>query len=126
LGFTLSPLNLITFCPSFFSLPDISTACHTQDKSTTLVHEYTHAAEVYAPATQDFAYGMPEHTFFLEIFVLRIDIGYVNVIGLPVKQKIINADSYGLFLNGKCKVSIYDHSLTIVSYAFKLLIIAVP
>ncbi|KAF2670606.1 hypothetical protein BT63DRAFT_413312 [Microthyrium microscopicum] len=82
LAFTLSALDSITYCPSFFTaLKPLEKACHSQDQTTTAVHEYTHADIIFKPGTQDLAYG------------------YANDVALGSAERLLNADSYGMFVN---------------------------
>lgn len=83
LAYTLPAYNYIAYCPLFFdNLPALTNRCHRQDQATTVLHEETHAPDVYAPGTLDNAYG------------------YDAAMDLTSDAAINNADTYALYANG--------------------------
>ncbi|OQO12232.1 hypothetical protein B0A48_02873 [Cryoendolithus antarcticus] len=84
LAYTVPSLNIIAYCPIFFSyLPALSGQCHAQDQATTILHEETHAPAVYSPGTNDNGYG------------------YAAATSLSTSGAVNNADSYALYANGQ-------------------------
>ncbi|KAL1587067.1 hypothetical protein WHR41_04154 [Cladosporium halotolerans] len=82
LAYTLPAYNYIAYCPLFFNnLPALTNRCHNQDQATTVLHEETHAPDVYAPGTLDNAYG------------------YDAAMSLSRDAAVNNADTYALFAN---------------------------
>ena len=81
LAYTLPTQNLVANCPIYYALPILSRQCGQQDQTTTTLHEFTHAPGVFAPGTQDFAYGLAAAT------------------KLSASQAVLNADSYALYAN---------------------------
>lgn len=85
LAYTLPAYNYIAYCPLFFdNLPALTDRCHNQDQATTVLHEETHAPDVYAPGTLDNAYG------------------YDAAMDLSADAALNNADTYALYANGEC------------------------
>jgi deuterolysin len=83
LAYTLPAYNYIAYCPLFFdNLPALTNTCHNQDQATTVLHEETHAPDVYAPGTLDNAYG------------------YDAAMDLSTDGAVNNADTYALYANG--------------------------
>ena len=83
LAYTLPAYNYIAYCPLFFdNLPALTDTCHNQDQATTVLHEETHAPDVYAPGTLDNAYG------------------YDAAMDLSTDAAVNNADTYALYANG--------------------------
>lgn len=83
LAYTLPAYNYIAYCPLFFdNLPALTNRCHNQDQATTVLHEETHAPDVYAPGTLDNAYG------------------YDAAMDLSSDAAVNNADTYALYANG--------------------------
>lgn len=83
LAYTLPAYNYIAYCPLFFdNLPALTDKCHNQDQATTVLHEETHAPDVYAPGTLDNAYG------------------YNAAMDLDADAALNNADTYALYANG--------------------------
>jgi deuterolysin len=83
LAYTLPAYNYIAYCPLFFdNLPALTNQCHNQDQATTVLHEETHAPDVYAPGTLDNAYG------------------YDAAMDLSTDAAVNNADTYALYANG--------------------------
>jgi deuterolysin len=60
----------------------LTNTCHNQDQATTVLHEETHAPDVYAPGTLDNAYG------------------YDAAMDLSTDGAVNNADTYALYANG--------------------------
>jgi deuterolysin len=83
LSYTVSPANRAAFCPLFFTLPLVSSNCHSQDMATTTLHEMTHCPAVYSPETDDKAYG------------------YDNDMRLSAGDAFLNADTYAMYANGE-------------------------
>ncbi|KAI8943090.1 hypothetical protein NX059_001121 [Plenodomus lindquistii] len=82
LAYTVPSLNVIVYCPLFFSaLPALSSTCHAQDQATTVLHEEAHAPAVYSPGTDDLGYG------------------YAAATALSTSQALNNADSFALYAN---------------------------
>ncbi|KAM0722914.1 hypothetical protein Q7P37_001112 [Cladosporium fusiforme] len=82
LAYTLPAYNYIAYCPLFFdNLPGLTDRCHNQDQATTVLHEETHAPDVYAPGTLDNAYG------------------YDAAMELSSDAAVNNADTYALYAN---------------------------
>ena len=98
LAYTLPAYNYIAYCPLFFdNLPALTNTCHNQDQATTVLHEETHAPDVYAPGTLDNAYG------------------YDAAMDLTTDAAVNNADTYALYANG-----MFSSFLRIQSNANKL------
>jgi deuterolysin len=87
LAYTFPSTSVVVNCPLYYSaLPNLTGSCHAQDQTTTTLHEFTHAPVVYSPGTQDNGYG------------------YTAAISLSSAKAVLNADSYALYANGKCRV----------------------
>jgi deuterolysin len=92
LAYTLPAYNYIAYCPLFFdNLPALTDRCHSQDQATTVLHEETHAPDVYAPGTLDNAYG------------------YNAAMELSSKDAINNADTYALYANGMSSKQVHSN-----------------
>jgi deuterolysin len=92
LAYTLPAYNYIAYCPLFFdNLPALTDRCHSQDQATTVLHEETHAPDVYAPGTLDNAYG------------------YNAAMDLSSKDAINNADTYALYANGMSSKQVHSN-----------------
>lgn len=79
LAWTLPSQNLVNNCDLYYSaLPPLASECNAQDQATTSLHEFTHAAAVVQPPTEDYAYGYEAST------------------SLPSDQAVQNADNYAL------------------------------
>ena len=83
LAYAIPARSIIVNCPLYYQLPELTGRCHGQDQATTTLHEFTHASEVYAPNTVDFAYG------------------YAGIRALEAEEAVRNADSFALFANGQ-------------------------
>lgn len=79
IAYTQPATNIIANCPPFYSLRAVSRGCGDQSQASTVLHEMTHAPAIFAPSTQDFAYGYSAST------------------RLSAQQALNNADSYALF-----------------------------
>lgn len=79
IAYTQPARNIIANCQPFYSLPAVSRGCGDQSQASTVLHEFTHAPAIFAPSTEDFAYG------------------YAASTRLSAQQALNNADSYALF-----------------------------
>lgn len=92
LAYTLPAYNYIAYCPLFFNnLPALTDQCHNQDQATTMLHEETHAPDVYAPGTLDNGYG------------------YDAATALSADDALNNADTYALYANGKSNARVFSY-----------------
>ncbi|UNI22275.1 Deuterolysin [Purpureocillium takamizusanense] len=79
LAYTIPSYSVMVYCPLYFnSLPDLSNACHAQDKANTNLHESTHLTQI--KGTDD--YG---------------GYGYDFVRSLTPAQNLNHADTYTLY-----------------------------
>jgi deuterolysin len=98
LAYTLPAYNYIAYCPLFFdNLPALTNSCHNQDQATTVLHEETHAPDVYAPGTLDNAYG------------------YDAAMDLSTDAAVNNADTYALYANGMYPSLINSPNLSVTN-----------
>lgn len=81
LAYALPSQNFISNCPIYYDLPLLSRNCGQQDQTTTALHEFTHTPGVFAPGTQDNAYGTRASQ------------------ALSAGQALNNADTFALFAN---------------------------
>jgi deuterolysin len=79
IAYTQPARNIIANCDLFYTLPAVSRGCGDQSRASTVLHEFTHAPGVFAPSTQDFAYG------------------YAASTRLSASQALNNADSFALY-----------------------------
>ncbi|KAF4627706.1 hypothetical protein G7Y89_g10450 [Cudoniella acicularis] len=82
LAYTIPSTDEIVNCPIYYTeLTSLTTSCHTQDQTTTTLHEMTRAPAVYSPGTDDNAYGYSAGT------------------KITSAKAILNADTYALYAN---------------------------
>ncbi|KAL4903122.1 Deuterolysin metalloprotease family-domain-containing protein [Aspergillus multicolor] len=79
-AFTVVQDNTIVNCDSYYDILDSSNSCSYLDQGGVVVHEYSHASQVYSPGTEDIVYG------------------YEQVQALQDTEKALNnADSYAYY-----------------------------
>ncbi|KAL4945681.1 Deuterolysin metalloprotease family-domain-containing protein [Aspergillus oleicola] len=71
--------NRIVNCPAYESYPNTTDRCGHLDKGGVTLHEYAHATALYAPGTDDIAYGME------------------SVLELDTADSLNNADSFAYY-----------------------------
>ncbi|KAL4745312.1 hypothetical protein BDW72DRAFT_59585 [Aspergillus terricola var. indicus] len=82
-AFTVVQDNTIVTCDLYYDTLEASNSCSYLDQGGIVLHEYTHASQVYSPGTEDIVYG------------------YENVQSLQNTEKALNnADSYAYYAAG--------------------------
>ncbi|PLN85520.1 Metalloprotease [Aspergillus taichungensis] len=79
LAYAVSGNNKVVACPSWYKIVPAIDDCGGTDQGLAMLHELSHIAGVYSPATQDLAYK------------------YNNLVKLPKEQAILNADTYNAY-----------------------------
>lgn len=75
--------NRVVNCPGYYESQQTSNQCGYVDQAGISLHEFSHATSVYAPGTDDIAYGLQ------------------GVLQLNTQQAKRNADSFAYYANGK-------------------------
>ncbi|KAL4737181.1 Deuterolysin metalloprotease family-domain-containing protein [Aspergillus similis] len=79
-AFTVVQDNTIVTCDLYYDTLEASNSCSYLDQGGIVLHEYTHASQIYSPGTEDIVYG------------------YENVQSLQDTEKALNnADSYAYY-----------------------------
>ncbi|OLN90225.1 Neutral protease 2-like protein 4 [Colletotrichum chlorophyti] len=81
IAYTVPSESYIVNCPTFFTIPTLSSTCHAQDGATTTIHEVTHLLQIMGTTDQSACYG------------------YSCVLSLTADQNLYHADTYALFAN---------------------------
>lgn len=80
LAYAIPSLDIMAYCPLYFTMPATTRSCHGQDRATTVIHEATHLQQI--KGTLD--YG---------------GYGYDFVRRLKGQDNLNHADTYSLFAN---------------------------
>lgn len=76
----------ISNCPLFYTLPSIAKTCERGCQASCILHEFSHAPQVFSPPAKDYAYG------------------YESCKQLTADQAWLNADTYALYATGESPI----------------------
>ncbi|KAL4929368.1 Deuterolysin metalloprotease family-domain-containing protein [Aspergillus undulatus] len=88
-------LNKVVNCPGYYSSTKTSNYCGYLDQAGITLHEYAHATALYAPGTEDIAYG------------------WDSVLSLDTSDSLNNADNFAYYASSVYLQCAADDSVTI-------------